>query len=128
MCGSYDVEPPDDPGGAVYGTATIRADKRLQCDGCAGWIEPGAYCSEVLCEELPESLEDEDDEDHEPTESSFYLHLQCRNVCEEIGYYGGDVIQNLEHDEEKGWDWVQHFRAVAVWAAGGVYKNWKDKS
>lgn len=111
MCGSFDAPDYETEGACkLLDAETVRARKQHQCDACCGTIPAGAYHGR-------RPFIGEDGKGH------FRFHLQCRDVCAKLGWYGTDVVTDLADDNERGPEWVAHHRAVAVWAGGGEYKR-----
>lgn len=87
---------------------TVRARKPHVCVVCGGPIPVGAYhCRQPYTQD--------------GTVDSMRLHLQCRDLSDEVEYIGEGLLDDVADHEDRGPEWAAHHRAVAVWASGGEY-------
>lgn len=111
MCGDYGQFEGDYDGDSTMlgGPVSLRARKEYECAACQGLIPAGAYHTRLSWQE-------------DRSVYSMRMHLQCRDICHEMGWYEmGIVVGEAENDEEKGEEWLAHRRSLYEWAAGGRY-------
>ena len=114
MCGDYSYEGDYDGDWTMLTSRTVRLKARTQCDACYGWIEAGSYHGTEAVK-------------HDNRVQTYRWHLQCRDVMSQMGWWGERVIvdmaQEWDDDAPHGPSWLEHHRAVAVWASGGAYER-----